>query len=108
MEGRETLNPGTILRFANHEGGSVSYVVRKEIGRGGSCIVYDASYTDNLGNDKPVRIKECYPHVFGVVKNLFRCRKTRYRGKAKVDSQLKMVFALANLFLADTRYGLQA
>ena len=26
--------------------------------------------------------------VFGVVKNLFRCRKTRYRGKAKVDSQL--------------------
>ena len=47
-------------------------------------------------------------HVFGVVKNLFRCRKTRYRGKAKVDSQLKMVFALANLFLADTRYGLQA
>ena len=47
-------------------------------------------------------------HVFGVVKNLFRCRKTRYRGKAKVDSQLKMVFALANLFMADTRYGLQA
>ncbi len=33
-------------------------------------------------------------HVFGVIKNLFRCRKTRYRGKAKVDSQLKMVFAL--------------
>ena len=47
-------------------------------------------------------------HVFGVVKNLFRCRKTRYRGRVKVDSQLKMVFALANLFLADTRYGLQA
>ena len=47
-------------------------------------------------------------HVFGVVKNLFRCRKTRYRGRAKVDSQLKMVFALANLFLADSRYGLQA
>lgn len=63
MDGREALNPGTILRFANREGGAVSYVVQKEIGRGGSCIVYDASYTDNLGNDKLVRIKECYPHA---------------------------------------------
>ena len=63
MDGRAALNPGTKLRFANHEGGAVSYVVRKEIGRGGSCIVYDASYTDNLGNDKLVRIKECYPHA---------------------------------------------
>ena len=63
MDGREALNPGTKLHFANREGGAVSYVVRKEIGRGGSCIVYDASYTDNLGNDKLVRIKECYPHA---------------------------------------------
>lgn len=47
-------------------------------------------------------------HVFGVVKLLFRCRKTRYRGRQKVDAQLKMVFALANLYLADTRFGLQA
>ena len=63
MDGREALNPGTKLRFANREGGAVSYVVSREIGRGGSCIVYDASYTDNLGNDKLVRIKECYPHL---------------------------------------------
>lgn len=63
MDGREALNPGTKLRFANREGGAVSYVVSREIGRGGSCIVYDASYTDNLGNDKLVRIKECYPHA---------------------------------------------
>ena len=47
-------------------------------------------------------------HVFGVVKLLFRCRRTRYRGRQKVDAQLKMVFALANLYLADTRFGLQA
>ena len=47
-------------------------------------------------------------HVFGVVILLFRCRKTRYRGRQKVDAQLKMVFALANLYLADTRFGLQA
>ena len=31
-----------------------------------------------------------------------------FSGFCGVDSQLKMVFALANLFLADTRYGLLA
>ena len=47
-------------------------------------------------------------HVFGVVKNLFRYRKTRYRGREKVASQHCIIFALANLYLADSRYGLQA
>ena len=47
-------------------------------------------------------------HVFGVVKNLFKCRKIRYRGIKKVSAQLHMVFTLANLFLADSRFGLAA
>ena len=47
-------------------------------------------------------------HVFGVVKNLFKCRKIRYRGIKKVSAQLHMVFALANLLLADSRFGLAA
>ena len=47
-------------------------------------------------------------HVFGVVKNMFKCRKIRYRGIKKVSAQLHMVFALANLFLADSRFGLTA
>ena len=38
-------------------------------------------------------------YVFGVVKNLFKCRKIRYRGIKKVSAQLHMVFALANLFI---------
>ena len=40
-------------------------------------------------------------HVFAVVKGMFRYRKTRLRGLAKVDAQLHMLFALANLILAD-------
>jgi IS5 family transposase len=39
-------------------------------------------------------------HPFHVVKNLFRHRKTRYRGLRKNTSQLQSLFALANLFLA--------
>jgi len=39
-------------------------------------------------------------HPFHVVKNLFRHRKTRYRGLKKNTAQLLTLFALANLVLA--------
>ena len=39
-------------------------------------------------------------HPFHVVKNLFRHRKTRYRGLAKNTAQLHTLFAMANLMLA--------
>ena len=40
-------------------------------------------------------------HVFGVVKGLFGYRKTRYKGLRKQTAKLNMMFALANLYLAD-------
>ena len=46
-------------------------------------------------------------HVFAVVKLQLRFRKTRYRGLPKQIAKLNMVFALANLILAD-RPGLAA
>lgn len=42
-------------------------------------------------------------HVFGVVKGLFGFRRTRYRGLRKQTAKLNMLFALANLVLADRR-----
>jgi len=39
-------------------------------------------------------------HPFHVIKNLFRHRKTRYRGLAKNTAQLHSLFALANLMIA--------
>lgn len=39
-------------------------------------------------------------HVFAVVKGMFRFRETRLRGLKKVNAQLHMLFALANLILA--------
>ena len=47
----------------------------------------------------PVRAK--VEHIFGAVKGLFGYRKTRYRGLMKQTEKLNMVFALANLYLAD-------
>jgi IS5 family transposase len=42
-------------------------------------------------------------HPFHVVKNLFRHRKTRYRGLAKNTAQLFTLFGLANLLIAKKR-----
>ena len=62
MDGRIALPPGTVLLLSTNTG-YTEYTIAREVGRGGSSIVYDASYTDNLGNFKLVRIKECYPHA---------------------------------------------
>lgn len=40
-------------------------------------------------------------HVFGVVKGQLGYRKTRYRGLRKQTAKMNMLFALANLILAD-------
>ena len=40
-------------------------------------------------------------HIFGITKRLFGYRKTRYRGLQKQIEKLNMLFALANLYLAD-------
>lgn len=42
-------------------------------------------------------------HVFAVVKKLFKYRKTRYRGLEKQIQKVNMMFALANLYLADRK-----
>jgi IS5 family transposase len=42
-------------------------------------------------------------HVFCVIKCLFKFRKTRYRGLRKQTAKLQLLFALANLVLADRR-----
>lgn len=61
MGARLAMAGGTQLRFQNKEGGAVGYTIIKELSRGGSCIVYDASYETNSGDLKHVRVKECYP-----------------------------------------------
>ncbi len=60
MDGRTALAPGAVLKLATDTGYTL-FTISREVGRGGSCIVYDASYADHLGNFKLVRIKECFP-----------------------------------------------
>ena len=51
-------------------------------------------------------VRDKVERVFSVIKNLFSFRKTRYRGKRKQFAKLNFLFALANLYLADRRFGL--
>lgn len=46
------------------------------------------------------RIRARVEHPFHILKNLFKHRKTRYRGMAKNTAQLHTLFALANLVIA--------
>lgn len=44
-------------------------------------------------------------HPFHIIKNIFKYRKTRYRGLAKNTAQLHTLFALANLILARRNFS---
>ena len=57
MDNRSGLSPGT--QIVSNEDNKI--ILNKEIGRGASCIVYDATYVDKIGVHHNVRIKECYP-----------------------------------------------
>ena len=46
------------------------------------------------------QIRAKVEHAFHVIKNLFKHKKTRYRGLAKNTAQLFSLFGLANLMLA--------
>ncbi len=41
-----------------------TYIINNVIGKGATCIVYDAYYLDELGLRHNVRIKECYPDQY--------------------------------------------
>lgn len=69
MGTRISLKKNTELRCINYDKSTIVYTIQKEIGRGGSCIVYDAYYINNAGKHNPVRIKECYPFKLSIVRD---------------------------------------
>lgn len=63
MDTRIPLKKGTVL---NHHQAGFVYEIKKEIARGGSCIVYDAIYRMENGQEKKVKLKECYPFQLNI------------------------------------------
>ena len=108
MDSRIALAANTQLHFKNKEGGAVLYTIIKEIGRGGSCIVYDASYETNTGDVKYVRVKECYPFKLRIERATDGCLCADPADQAqftKTQEKFRSDFSLGNgLFYAEGLY----
>jgi IS5 family transposase len=79
---------------AAFEAKRVTWNVSRKVGPGKVL-----SKRDKLWNRTRSRVRALGEHPFGVVKNLWRYRKVRYRGIFKNACQQFTLFALANLFL---------
>lgn len=60
MDKRIALKKGTSLNFESQET-SMRFFIESELGRGASCIAYNAYFLDNIGQKAEVIIKECFP-----------------------------------------------
>ena len=87
-----------ILR--NKDGGKIRYKINCRPSRAKNASTRSKAQIKRREREKSsVRAK--VEHVFAVVKGRFHYRKTRYRGLQKLTAKLNMLFALANLILAD-------
>jgi IS5 family transposase len=90
----------TITR--NNKGKKIRYRINRRPSQSKHSTVRSQAQIKRREKEKSsVRAK--VEHVFGVVKGLFGYRKTRYKGRRKQSEKLHMMFALANLYLADKR-----
>lgn len=109
MDTRIALENKTMLKFYNLDNGICIYTVEKELARGASCIVYEASYVNNSGAKRIVRIKECYPFSLTIERcgngflvpiesdrNRFEERKEKMRVAFDLGNELFNISGLTN------------
>ena len=70
MDKRRALSNGYVLSVKNSNNAEQVYKIKSEVARGGSCIVYDATYVNNSGVERLVRIKECYPFKMNITREV--------------------------------------
>ena len=84
----------------NNSGKKIKYKINRRPSQSKKRSVRSQAQIKRREHEKSsVRAK--VEHIFGVVKGRFRYRKTRYRGLRRQTAKLNMLFALANLILAD-------
>jgi transposase, IS5 family len=67
------------------------------------CYHGQINEIEKAKNRNKSRVRAKVEHVFGVIKNVFGFRKTRYRGLAKNLHRLEVTAALVNLFIVRRR-----
>ena len=84
----------------NRSGKKIKYIINKRPSQSKNLSPRAKGQIKRREREKSsVRAK--VEHVFALVKKQLRYRKTRYRGLRKQTAKLNMMFALANLILAD-------
>lgn len=66
---RRALKAGTVLEFGSKSDEYLKFVIEGEVGRGGSCIVYEASRASDTGVKSLYRIKELYPYKLDILRD---------------------------------------
>ena len=69
MDHRIALKSKTPLHLRNGKGEAIHCVIESEIGRGGSCIVYEATRITVTGDRTWYRIKEFYPYNLNIARD---------------------------------------
>lgn len=86
----------------NNNGRKIKYKINRRATQSKKYSVRSQAQIKRREHEKS-SIRAKVEHVFAIIKGLFRYRKTRYRGLQKQTAKLNMLFALANLYLADKR-----
>ena len=100
MDSRTALTANTDLHF----GPGTIYTIKREVGRGSSCIVYDAFYQTNAGDEKTIRVKECYPYDLSLKRDAggkLICPDAAVTGFAAAKEQMYEDFRLCNRLFYD-------
>ena len=103
------MKPKTPLCLCNDEGEQIHCVIEKEIGRGGSGIVYEASRITKTGDATLYRAKEFYPYKLDIKRGddntlIVSSKDTQLFSKGK--ERFISDFSLTNkLFYSDTNYS---
>ncbi len=86
----------------NNKGKKIKYQINRKPSQVKKLSV-SGQYAAKKAEHKKSSVRAKVEHVFAVVKKLFGYRKTRYRGLRKQTAKLNIMFALANLYLADRK-----
>ncbi|MFR6065116.1 MAG: protein kinase domain-containing protein [Eubacterium sp.] len=109
MDHRIALKSNTPLHLCNDSGEALHCVIESEIGRGGSCIVYEAARITDTGDKTLYRVKEFYPYELNIARDENNVL-TPLANDAEVftqrQEQLRSDFSRTNqLFYSDTNYS---
>lgn len=110
MDHRIALKPNTPLRLCNDRGEAIHCVIEKEIGRGGSCIVYEVARITDTGDKTLYRLKEFYPYKLNISRDENNGLTPSIKDAEvfrRMQEHLRSDFSLTNqLFYSDHNYSL--